>query len=539
MNLPALPGDGLAEPGSTVSTVGNPTAPEGYDFGGWIAPEGLVVAGDGSFTMPDEDVAFTGSWSPAAYTITLPEVGETGASFTVQVNGQAASAGADGKYTAHYQDEVIITFVPGEKGAVIPAGTLAISKDGSKPVDFAPEQTADITESTAFTITGGMPAGNITVKASGIVAPPAANNRTYDGTAKPLVTAGSYVSGTMYYLGVSEAELNGLQPEQYIANISSRIADFSSIIPEKKDAGKYYVWYARMDFGSYSFNPDPVEVTVAPLPITIKAKDQTVGFGGTINKDPNGSGTNQIEIKAGQLFDGDAITSVTLNVSGTTITPSAAKVNEDATATGNYSFSYEDGTLTVTLLPFKIQVVDVNDIPLGGVGLNLTGGSVTFSDWNTSDPNGNPHEVTGLLSGVTYTLKEKSVSHVGYKFAADTQFSFDASGNITYYNADGAAAWNGTDRTLTIKNECPSVAIRKVDGEENQLAGAELLVIDDVGEPFNCDNCTWQSSDTEDHVLIINRDEVYGIKEETPPPGYKLSSSPLLTFKLTGDGRSV
>ena len=124
VNLPALPGDGLAEPGSTVSTAGDPTAPEGYDFGGWIAPEGLVVAADGSFTMPDKDVTFTGSWSPAAYTITLPEVGETGASFTVQVNGQAASAGADGKYTAHYQDEVIITFVPGEKGAVIPDGFL-------------------------------------------------------------------------------------------------------------------------------------------------------------------------------------------------------------------------------------------------------------------------------------------------------------------------------------------------------------------------------------------------------------------------------
>ena len=89
-------------------------------------------------------------------------------------------------------------------------------------------------------------------------------------------------------------------------------------------------------------------LTVKPLALTIKAKDQAIEFGTAIAK-----GTDQVTINP-DLFADDALTGITLTPStedftndGTaTIMPSGAEIKRDGVVkTSNYNITYEPGTL--------------------------------------------------------------------------------------------------------------------------------------------------------------------------------------------------
>ena len=124
-------------------------------------------------------------------------------------------------------------------------------------------------------------------------------------------------------------------------------------LPADLPAGEY--WYDAYPRLSYQGNNTIVKrfnvigkVTVTPAPLTIKANDQTITYGGSI-----ATGTDQVT-PAG-LVGGDTLESVTLEASSDqvavadkTITPSAAVIKrggEDVTA--NYNITYQPGTLTI------------------------------------------------------------------------------------------------------------------------------------------------------------------------------------------------
>ena len=124
-------------------------------------------------------------------------------------------------------------------------------------------------------------------------------------------------------------------------------------LPADLPAGEY--WYDASPRLSYQGNNTIVKrfnvigkVTVTPAPLTIKANDQTITYGGSI-----ATGTDQVT-PAG-LVGGDTLESVTLEASSDqvavadkTITPSAAVIKrggEDVTA--NYNITYQPGTLTI------------------------------------------------------------------------------------------------------------------------------------------------------------------------------------------------
>lgn len=67
--LPLLPGDVLDVPAGTAKTVANAPALIGYTFSGWTTAD-AVVATDGSFTMPQKNVTFTGSWTAQQFDVT-------------------------------------------------------------------------------------------------------------------------------------------------------------------------------------------------------------------------------------------------------------------------------------------------------------------------------------------------------------------------------------------------------------------------------------------------------------------------------------
>lgn len=90
-------------------------------------------------------------------------------------------------------------------------------------------------------------------KADSHAATVSANNRTYDGTEKPLVTVDSsaLVGGTMQYTLGTEAE---------------PVGDFTDDIPKGTDAGTYYVWYrVKGDDNHKDTDPQSVCVNIAEV----------------------------------------------------------------------------------------------------------------------------------------------------------------------------------------------------------------------------------------------------------------------------------
>lgn len=125
-------------------------------------------------------------------------------------------------------------------------GAITPLKTGTARIEIEASET-DTFQRTTSTIT-------VTVeKARAVAATVAANNRTYDGTEKPLVTiSGEPTGGTMYY---ALGEDTTTAPDDNL---------FTTSIPAKTDVGTYYVWYmVKGDSDHTDSAPAPVIVTIA------------------------------------------------------------------------------------------------------------------------------------------------------------------------------------------------------------------------------------------------------------------------------------
>ena len=92
------------------------------------------------------------------------------------------------------------------------------------------------------------------VKGNAVPVTVTANNRTYDGTEKPLVTVtGEATGGEMQYALGTATEATG---------------SYTTSIPAKTDAGTYYVWYKVKGDGNHNdTEPKPISVTISnPAP---------------------------------------------------------------------------------------------------------------------------------------------------------------------------------------------------------------------------------------------------------------------------------
>ena len=84
-------------------------------------------------------------------------------------------------------------------------------------------------------------------KANAVAATVTANNRTYDGTEKPLVTVtGEATGGEMQYA---------------LGTVTEATEQYTTSIPTATEAGTYYVWY-RVKGDAYHKDTDPESITV-------------------------------------------------------------------------------------------------------------------------------------------------------------------------------------------------------------------------------------------------------------------------------------
>ena len=107
-------------------------------------------------------------------------------------------------------------------------------------------------------------------KANAVPATVSANNRTYDGTQKPLVTVdnSTLMGGTMYYALGENADT----APDFDGTSQSESKKWTTSIPAETNAGTYYVWYKVVATNENYKDKDPVYVTVTikkkPAPVT-------------------------------------------------------------------------------------------------------------------------------------------------------------------------------------------------------------------------------------------------------------------------------
>lgn len=287
------------------------------------------------------------------------------------------------------------------------------------------------------------------------VTAPTANTLTYNGTAQPLITAGSTSGGRMEYrLG--------------------NTGDYSTDAPTATDAGTYTVWYKVVGDDTHdSAAEQSLSVSIAKAKVTATAKSYTIQTG---DKAPDLTapvlGEHYIVdgLFGGNALDGTAV--LTYEKNGTTVTPdtSVAGIYDivlsgvTESAGGNYQpIVLQAGTLTISNRPSSggsgshsgsstpTHAVSAGRVANGKVSLSTSraaqGSRVTITvkpdvgyqlaSLTVRDGNGNAVSVTKQAETTyTFTMPSSKVS-VDASFAAiQTAISFrDVKQGDYFYDA--------------------------------------------------------------------------------------------------------
>ncbi|MBQ5311669.1 MAG: hypothetical protein ILP19_06470 [Oscillospiraceae bacterium] len=192
-------------------------------------------------------------------------------------------------------------------------------------------------------------------------------------------------------------------------------------------------------------------------------------------------------------------------------------VTSDATITKDGVILIADGRNSV-----KVKKTDIDtSAELEGAKLQVIdeSGNVV-EEWISGK---DAHEVTGLVSGVNYTLRE-TVAPDGYTVTSDIKFTVASDGTVT---ADGKTV---SDRLILVEDKLSDVKVTKVNQYGDALEGAEMQILDADGSEV----AAWTTDGTVYSVKGITAGVEYTIHEEKAPAGYALAKD--TTFVMNADG---
>ena len=269
----------------------------------------------------------------------------------------------------------------------ITASSTAVGKDhttAGKSGEMSAVKSIDIKEHTAPSVTA-----------------PTANTLTYNGTAQPLITAGSTSGGRMEYrLGDT--------------------GDYSADVPMATDAGTYTVWYKVVGDDTHdSVAEQSLSVSIAKAKVTAAAKSYTIQTG---DKAPDLTAPVLGEhYTVDGLFGGDTLGGIavlTYEKNGTPVTPDTSAAGSydivlscvTEPAGGNYEpLVLKNGTLTISARPSSG----------GSSGGQSSGSTPTYPVSSLSVKNGSVSVSTrSAFRGNTVTITVKPED--GYKLASLT-----------------------------------------------------------------------------------------------------------------------
>ena len=221
-----------------------------------------------------------------------------------------------------------------------------------------------------------------------------------------------------------------------------------------------------------------------------------------------------------------------------TVAPDGYAITSDTTfsldETGKVTYNGTSTTdsegNTVLLVEDAKTTIHVSKVDLGN-GEELEGAHIQIIDkdgnvveeWTSTKE---AHEVTGLKTGETYTLRE-TVAPEGYTVTTDTTFVLDENGNV-----DTSKTTTTTkDGVLLVEDAKTEIRVSKTDiatGEE--LEGATIQILDKDGNVVE----EWTST-KEAHVTTgLKTGETYTLRETVAPEGYDVTSDTTFTIDETG-----
>ena len=271
----------------------------------------------------------------------------------------------------------------------------------------------------------------------------------------------------------------------------------------------------------FEFVLTSVEGTPMPDDSTVKVKAGSEAAFGAIEYTATGTYEYTVKEKAGTTVGMIYDTSehkVTVTVEGT----------DKLTATVKYEDEKAD-KLTITNkyngLSAKISKVDIAD------GKELEGAHIQILDRDGKvveewDSTKEAHEVTGLKTGETYTLRE-TVAPDGYGVTTDTTFVLKADGTIDTEKTKTTSK----DGVLLVEDKKTSVKVSKVDiADGKELEGAHIQILDRDGKVVE----EWDSTKEAHEVTGLKTGETYTLRETVAPDGYGVTTD--TTFVLKADG---
>ena len=271
----------------------------------------------------------------------------------------------------------------------------------------------------------------------------------------------------------------------------------------------------------FEFVLTSVEGTPMPDDSTVKVKAGSEAAFGAIEYTATGTYEYTVKEKAGTTVGMIYDTSehkVTVTVEGT----------DKLTATVKYEDEKAD-KLTITNkyngLSAKISKVDIAD------GKELEGAHIQILDKDGKvveewDSTKEAHEVTGLKTGETYTLRE-TVAPDGYEVTTDTTFVLKADGTIDTEKTKTTSK----DGVLLVEDKKTSVKVSKVDiADGKELEGAHIQILDKDGKVVE----EWDSTKEAHEVTGLKTGETYTLRETVAPDGYEVTTD--TTFVLKADG---
>ena len=199
-----------------------------------------------------------------------------------------------------------------------------------------------------------------------------------------------------------------------------------------------------------------------------------------------------------------------------------------------------DGVLLFSFAKTRVKIAAVDqtsDKVLAGAHLQILDaeGNIVVLNANNVEwtSNGTAHEITGLNTGMAYTIRT-TVAPNGYEIPADTQFSIDENGTVTYTDTVSE------DGVLLVEFKETTVRILTVDAYGEALAGATIQIIDaqnkvvDEWTSIEDDEATEDIDESIYTVTGLKTGEEYALKATIAPVGYIISADTTFTMDAKG-----
>ncbi len=348
-------------PGESIKLNKNTFTKDDYVFQGWdtnSAGTTVVYADEATLIMPDTDTTLYAVW-------------KENRDREITATAEGFEGAYDGK-----EHGITVTVTDPSSGATIKYGKTAGTYDLDASLTITNVVDSPLTVYFKVTADGYKDyTGSATVtinKANAVPATVTANNRTYDGAEKSLVTVddSTLAGGVMQYALGSDATT---EPTE----------GWSTSIPSKTDAGTYYVWYrVKGDLNHYDSEPRCVTVNIANAPLytvtSVENWEHTIDYPNDtiITVKRNTEDNITYSMYTGASVDGNGIPAGGSSVAqgSLILTLKGSYLDTLSTGTHKVTISFKDGSADATISIVNAPPAPTaapTHVPKTGDGANL------------------------------------------------------------------------------------------------------------------------------------------------------------------------